>query len=137
MISPEDTPEDRALRARIGAHESWARTADRASRTAPAREAMLARFEKEVDPDNQLPIAERIQRAEHLRKAYFLRLARRSADARARRGRRAAQDVNLATQLRDAADELSPSPAGISRFQGAAAEPINTDQAENPAKEAA
>jgi hypothetical protein len=98
---------------------------------------MLARFEKEVDPDNQLPIAERVQRAEHLRKAYFLRLARKSADARARRARRAAQDLNLATQLREAADELSPGTAGISRFEGATAVPISTDQVDNPAKHAA
>lgn len=68
----------------IGAHESWARTADRTARTAPARRAFLARFEREVDPDGVLDPAERTRRAEHLRAAYFARLALASAQARRR-----------------------------------------------------
>ena len=67
---------------RIGAHESWARTSDRSARTAPARQAALDRFEREVDPENILPPAERAIRSEHARKAYFLRLALKSAQAR-------------------------------------------------------
>lgn len=69
---------------RIGAHESWARTEDRAARTANARKAFLRRFEDQVDPDRKLPEAERLQRAEHARKAHFQRLAQRSAAARRR-----------------------------------------------------
>jgi hypothetical protein len=107
MIPPESTPEDRSLQGRIGAHESWARTPDRARRTAPGRAAMLARFEREVDPTNELPVAERAQRAEHLRRAYFCRLALRSATVRARRSRGAAKDAGLAAELRRAADALS------------------------------
>ncbi|UQE74636.1 hypothetical protein MYK68_18275 [Gordonia sp. PP30] len=76
------TPTERALRAEIAAHESWARTPDRAARTAPARKAALDRFEKQVDPDGTLPPAERARRAEHARKAYFKRLALKSAQAR-------------------------------------------------------
>ncbi len=79
------TPAQRALIARLAAHESWANTADRSARTAPARRAMLGRFERQVDPDGVLPSAERARRAEHARKAYFTRLALRSAQARKRR----------------------------------------------------
>lgn len=73
--------------ARIAAHESWAHTSDRAARTAPARAALLARFERQADPDGTLLPDERARRADHLRKAYFLRLALKSA--RARRARQA------------------------------------------------
>ena len=46
---------------------------------------MLDKFEQQVDPDGVLPPAERAQRAEHARKAYFKRLALKSAQARRRR----------------------------------------------------
>lgn len=70
----------------IGAHESWARTADRTARTAPGRRAFLERFEREVDPDGTLTPDERARRAESARKAYFARLALASAKARAKGG---------------------------------------------------
>lgn len=76
------TPAERTLKAEIAAHESWARTPDRAARTAPARKAALDRFEKQVDPDGTLLPAERARRAEHARKAHFKRLALKSAQAR-------------------------------------------------------
>ena len=72
----------KALAGRIGAHESWARTDDRAARTAPARQRFMERFEREVDPDGTLAPAERERRAEHARKAYFARLAAKSAATR-------------------------------------------------------
>ena len=75
----------RALRARIAAHASWATTSDRQARTAPARAALLKRFEDEVDPDRVLPEAERLIRAEHARKAHYLRLSLKSAEARRER----------------------------------------------------
>lgn len=70
------------INARIAAEASWARTHDRTARTRPAREAFLNRFEKEVDPDGTLPPEERRQRAEHAKRAYMLRLAKRSAATR-------------------------------------------------------
>lgn len=73
---------DRSLIARLAAHESWARTTDPSARTEPARRALLDRFEREVDPDGVLSPAERARRAGHARKAYFTRLALRSAQAR-------------------------------------------------------
>src|SRR4051812_7846873 len=73
---------DRSLIARLAAHESWAKTTDPSARTAPARRALLDRFERQVDPDGVLSPAERARRAGHARKAYFARLALRSAQAR-------------------------------------------------------
>lgn len=69
-------PSERSLIASIAAHESWANTRDRTARTAPARAALDQKFLDEAEGD---PI-----RAEHLRKAYFARLALRSAKARRR-----------------------------------------------------
>jgi len=76
------TPDEQSLASRIGAHKSWAFTPDRAARTAPARAALHARFEREVDPDGILTAAERVKRAENARKAYYLSLALKSAKAR-------------------------------------------------------
>lgn len=70
----------------IGAHESWARTADRTARTAPGRRAFLARFEHQVDPDGVLAPEERAIRAHHAMKAHFQRLALKSAQARRKDG---------------------------------------------------
>jgi hypothetical protein len=75
---------ERSLRAQIAAHTSWANTADPTCRTAPGRRAFLQRFEDEVDPDHVLDEVERARRAEHARKAYFQRLALKSAQARRR-----------------------------------------------------
>lgn len=79
------SPSDRSLRARIAAHESWARTENRSARTAPARQAAMDAFERKVDPDRKLDPAERARRADHARRAHFLRLAMKSADARRRK----------------------------------------------------
>jgi hypothetical protein len=40
--------EQRQDRARLGAHAMWAKTADRAARTEPGRNGLLARFEREA-----------------------------------------------------------------------------------------
>jgi hypothetical protein len=74
----------RSLLASIASHESWARTPDRAARTAPARAAMQARFEREVDPNNELLPEERAKRAQNAKAAYYKRLALKSAKARSR-----------------------------------------------------
>jgi hypothetical protein len=77
------TPAERTLRARMAAYVLHSRY-DSKQLTAPARRAFNQRFEKEVDPDGVLPPAERIRRAEAAKKAYFLRLALKSAQARRR-----------------------------------------------------
>lgn len=77
--------EERELRARLAAHAMHARNDNRAV-TTNARRAFLDRFEREVDPDGILPVAERLRRAEHAKQAHMLRLALRSARVRRRRG---------------------------------------------------
>jgi hypothetical protein len=72
------------LQAQIAAHESWAKTTDRAARTANGRRAFMERFERQVDPDGVLPEAVRTQMAESARKAHYRRMALKSAKARAR-----------------------------------------------------
>jgi hypothetical protein len=76
-------PELASLRGRIGAYVVHSRHDSRAL-TAAARERFLARFEREVDPHGTLEPAERTRRAALARRAYFARLAYRSATARAR-----------------------------------------------------
>jgi hypothetical protein len=69
----------------IAAEISWSRTTDRSARTRPAREAFLRRFEREVDPDGTLPPDERHRRAEHAKRAYMLRLAKKAVIVRSRK----------------------------------------------------
>lgn len=71
----------RTLRGRIGAHVMHARNDPRETTTA-ARAAFNSRWEREVDPDGVLNPAERARRADHAKKAYFLRLALKSAKVR-------------------------------------------------------
>jgi hypothetical protein len=81
---PGLTPAERSLRARIGAYAMHARHDPRQTTTA-ARVAFLQRFVREVDPHLRLTAPERLRRAEAARKAYFIRLAYRSARRRSRR----------------------------------------------------
>lgn len=78
----------KTLAGRIGAYRKWANTSDRIGATAPAREAFMGRFEREVDPDGILPERERAQRAEAARRAYYTELALKSLVARRKRARK-------------------------------------------------
>lgn len=84
------TPAERSTRASLAAHTSWANTADRAGRTAKARAALEQRFLDEAGGD---PV-----RAESIRKAYYLRLALKSATAR-----RKAREADTAAAAADSA----------------------------------
>jgi hypothetical protein len=75
-------PEERVLRARLAAHESWANTTDPTARTEPARTAFQNRFLEQVDPEGRLSSEERERRAESARKAYYTRLSFEAAVAR-------------------------------------------------------
>jgi hypothetical protein len=79
---PPLTERERSVQGRLGAYALHAQVADPAAHTAPARRAFLDRFEREVDPDGTLPPEERARRAEYAKKAYFLGLALKSAQAR-------------------------------------------------------
>ncbi len=85
---------ERVLRARMAAHLLHAQVKDPAGHTASARAAFLSRFEREVDPDGVLEPTERFRRAEHAKKAYFLRLALASRKARADKTKRPEQPDN-------------------------------------------
>lgn len=96
------TPEERALSARIAASERWAKTRDRNSATAPARAGLRAKFAREVDPDGTLPPAELEERIGQMMRAHMLRMT--LAAKRARRHAREARDA--ATNLDREAKEF-------------------------------
>jgi hypothetical protein len=75
------TPDQRRLRARIGAFAMHARNGAEPPGSAAAR---IARFEREVDPDDTLPSAERARRAEAAMRAHMTRLAFNRSRAAAR-----------------------------------------------------
>lgn len=79
------TPQERSLRAKIGAHALHA-AHDPSETTSKAREAFRSKFERQVDPEGILIPEERQRRAEHARKAYFAKLS--FISARVRRQRR-------------------------------------------------
>ncbi len=87
MTNQQTPPEERRLIAQISAHESWARTDDRSARTANARAGLKQKFLDEAGGD---PV-----RAEHLRKAFYARMALRSAQTR-RRAKIAAIEAKIA-----------------------------------------
>lgn len=93
------TQSERQLVASIAAHESWANTADRTARTAPARAAMDAKFLAQAGGD--------AVRAQHLRKAHFKRLALKSAQAR----RKAKEAAAVARDVQVELDSLGGEPA--------------------------
>ena len=81
-------PKEMARRGRIGAYRLHATHSPKET-TKAAREAFMARFEREVDPERNPNPEERVRRAEAARKAYFAQLAHKSAKARRRRPQKA------------------------------------------------
>jgi hypothetical protein len=78
------TPEERTLRGRLAAHAAHAKHGG-TNMTEAARKAGPGNVEyyfDDVDPDRQLPDAERNRRAEQAKKSYFTRLSFLSAKAR-------------------------------------------------------
>jgi hypothetical protein len=67
---------ERHLLASLAAHQSWANTENKSARTAPARAALDQKFLDAASGDPE--------RAAHLRKAYFKRLALKSVQSRRR-----------------------------------------------------
>ena len=84
---PKISAEMATLRGRIGAHTSWANTADRTARTEPGRQAMRDKFARQVDPDSVLTPTEREFRADHARRAHYSRMAMKSAKVRSAKAR--------------------------------------------------
>lgn len=78
------TPEQRSQRARKAALTRWSKE-NPAANAARGQAGLLARFERQVDPTNELPTAERARRAECARRAHMVGLAYQSSKASARR----------------------------------------------------
>src|SRR4051812_24229188 len=72
----------RSLAARIAAHERWARTQDRTSATAPAREGLRLKFAREIDPDGNLGGPELEERIDQRMRAHMLRMSLAAKSAR-------------------------------------------------------
>lgn len=79
------TPEQRSMRARLGAHTKWANTTDRTAAMAPARKAWKDRWLRLANPDGTLSPERTQAKAEQLEKAHYQRMALKSSLARARR----------------------------------------------------
>lgn len=73
---------DSVLIARLANAVRWAGCEDRAAATAAARQAFADRWDKLVDPDGTLDPVERAKRAAHAKKAFYLKLALKSAQVR-------------------------------------------------------
>lgn len=89
-------PAEMSRRGRIGAHVTHSRH-DPRELTAPAREALLAKYEREVDPEGILDPEERRRRATHARKAHMARIARLSVIARSKAASSQLEAVNVAS----------------------------------------
>ncbi len=84
------TPAQRAMRAKLGAHTSWAKTENRTERTAPGRAAADARFERDVRAEfPNLPDEEVYKLAANARAAHYLRMQLNSAASRAKKAGKA------------------------------------------------
>ena len=81
------TPNERSQQARAAAHALHSQY-DSRQLTKNARHKFNERFLDQVDPDRILLDAERLRRADHARKAYFIDLALKSAKVRKARAER-------------------------------------------------
>jgi hypothetical protein len=84
-MADEMTPEQRKMRASLAAHTRWAQETNRKEAMRPALDGMLAKFEREVDPQGVLDPAERAMRAESAKKAYFKALQLKSSRSRGKK----------------------------------------------------
>lgn len=88
MSTTDLDPEERAMKQRLAAYKGWAKTPDRASRTAAARRASHhTRFLDQARRENPgLPERQIEDIADSLKKAFYQELALRSAQARRMKG---------------------------------------------------
>lgn len=80
----------KSLPHQIAANCRWSRE-DPTAQGIRMRDGLEAKFLREVDPDNELPEAERLRRAEKARQGYYQRLALASAKARKARSKSRSQ----------------------------------------------
>lgn len=77
------TAAERSELARLAAHSLHAKISDPSAHTAPAREAFMRKFEREVDPDGLLDPDERDRRARAAMRAHMSRLRLKAMRKRA------------------------------------------------------
>lgn len=82
--SDTETPAQRAMRMSAAAHQSWANTADRSARARRGYDGLVAKFEREIDPDGTLPPAERAKRVKSRLKRHYAEIQRKSSIARSK-----------------------------------------------------
>lgn len=75
ILLPVEGTNAHVLGGRLGAYRKWARCEDRAAAVSASHASFNARFEREVDPDGQLPPHERALRVAAARSAYYAELA--------------------------------------------------------------
>ncbi len=88
MPTPPLSPEERSLRSSIAGHTRWATAApgEASLQALKGQAGLLERFARQADPEGRLPEADRLRRAESLRRAHMARLSLASARARRKRG---------------------------------------------------
>lgn len=106
------TPEERVLRARIAANTRWAREADRPGATEKARKASNDRFLNQVPAEITDP-AQRAKCAENLRRAFYQKMAYRSAQVRRRRDVVGAAQVVTGDSLLERSDAIKARHAAL------------------------
>ena len=81
------TPAERKLASQIANATRWSRVpfAERTAATQAARDGLLRKYERQVDPGGKLDPEERAQLARQARRADLQRAALKSAQARRRR----------------------------------------------------
>ncbi len=75
-------PTVRAVAARVAALTRWSKVDNPSAATAPARRGLIAKFEREVDPDGELNPAERSKRVERAQLAHMNRMSLAAAAKR-------------------------------------------------------
>lgn len=80
----------KSLPHQIAANSRWSRE-DPTAQGIRMRDGLVAKFLREVDPNNELPESERLRRAEKARQVYYQRLALASAKARKDRSKARSQ----------------------------------------------
>jgi hypothetical protein len=76
------TPAERTARAKLAANARWAKTKNRTVATQPARDALLRKFENQIDPAGTMHPDERVKRAENLKQEHLARMRFQALKAR-------------------------------------------------------
>jgi hypothetical protein len=103
-----------SLDAAAAAHLSWARTTDRAARTAPATAALQRSLEQRIDPDGVMTLENRRKAVRNFQRASALKASMAAADKR--RALREAKERQAAESDRREREDLQrPQDAAVRR----------------------